>query len=62
MPCTPFVGLPGDRDRRGDDFHVEAGVNLVGGFEWGPRGRYLLELRVGVGDIPDLKITAGIGL
>lgn len=51
-----------DRDRRdrGDDFDVEAGLNLVGGFEWGPRGRYLLELRVGVGDIPDLKVTAGI--
>ena len=45
-----------------DDFNVEAGLNLVGGFEWGPRGRYLLELRVGIGDIPNVKVTAGIGL
>jgi hypothetical protein len=45
-----------------DDFNVEAGLNLVGGFEWGPRSRYLLELRVGIGDIPNVKVTAGIGL
>jgi hypothetical protein len=45
-----------------DDFHVDAGLNLVGGFEWGPRGRYLLEIRFGVGDIPNVKVTAGIGL
>jgi hypothetical protein len=52
-----------DSDRnRGDDFNVEAGLNLVGGFEWGPRRRYLLEIRAGVGDIPDFKVTAGIGL
>jgi hypothetical protein len=47
---------------RRDDFNVEAGLNLIGGFEWGPRGRYLLELCAGVGDIPSLKVTAGIGL
>jgi len=50
-----------DRDRRGDDFHVEAGLNLVAGFFWGARDRYLLEMRAGVGDIPDFKVTAGIG-
>ena len=49
-----------DRDR-GDDFHVEAGLNLVAGFFWGARDRYLLEMRAGVGDIPDFKVTAGIG-
>jgi hypothetical protein len=53
-----------DSDRNGgdDDFDVEAGLNLVAGFEWGPRRRYLLEIRAGVGDIPNFKVTAGIGL
>lgn len=50
-----------DRDRRGDDFQVEAGLNLVAGFLWGAGDRYLLEVRAGVGDIPDFKVTAGIG-
>jgi hypothetical protein len=48
-----------DADHR--DFDVGAGMNLVGGFEWGTHRSLILELRVGVGDIPDLKLTAGIG-
>ena len=64
----PYVGgglgvalIDSDRDG-GDDFNAEAGLNLVAGFEWGARRRYLLEVRAGVGDIPDFKVTAGIGL
>lgn len=48
---------PGDGD---DDLNVEAGLNLIAGFEWGARHRYLLEARAGVGDIPDFKVTVGI--
>jgi hypothetical protein len=51
-----------DRDERpgrsGTD--VEAGLNLVGGMEWGDRNAYMLEARVGIGDIPDFKLTIGI--
>jgi len=43
-----------------DDVNVEAGVNLVGGFEFGDTDKYLLEARVGIGDIPDFKLTIGI--
>lgn len=64
----PYLGgglgvalIDSDRDRRGDDFNVEAGLNLIAGFFWGARDRYLLEMRAGVGDIPDFKVTAGIG-
>jgi hypothetical protein len=56
------VALKDPTGNHHDDFNVGAGLNLVGGFEWGSRGRYLLELRAGVGDIPSLKVTAGIGL
>jgi hypothetical protein len=35
-------------------------VNLVGGFEFGNADKYLLEARVGIGDIPDFKLTIGI--
>lgn len=47
------------RDDRDDDVDVEAGVNLVGGFEWNA-GKYLLEARVGIADIPRFKVTVGI--
>jgi hypothetical protein len=64
----PYLGgglgvalIDADRDERGDDFNVEAGLNLIAGFLWGARDRYLLEMRAGVGDIPDFKVTAGIG-
>ena len=64
----PYLGgglgvalIDSDRNRRGDDFNVEAGLNLLAGFFWGTRDRYLLEVRAGVGDIPDFKVTAGIG-
>ncbi len=43
-----------------DDVNVEAGVNLLGGFEWGAANKYLLEARVGIGDIPDFKLTIGV--
>lgn len=56
------VALVDPNGKRSGDFNAEVGLNLIGGFEWGPRARYLLELRVGVGDIPSFKVTAGIGL
>lgn len=43
-----------------DDVNVEAGVNLVGGFEFGDTDKYMLEARVGIGDIPDFKLTIGL--
>ncbi len=46
---------------------VGAGISLVGGIQWGrpPRrskaaGRYLFEIRVGVGDVPNFKFLFGI--
>jgi hypothetical protein len=47
-----------DTDRH---FDVEAGLNLIAGFEWGTHRKLILEVRGGVGDIPDLKVSAGIG-
>lgn len=69
-PWTPYLGgglgvafIDRDRDRdrprNDDDLEVEAGLNLVGGFEWGETHQYLLEARAGVGDIPDFKVTVG---
>ena len=40
-------------------FDSDAGLNLVGGIEFGARFQYMLEARVGVGDLPDFKLTAG---
>ena len=66
---APYLGgglgigvISRDRGREdGDsDVNVEAGVNLVGGFEWGDTYKYLLEARLGVGDIPDFKLTIGV--
>lgn len=66
---SPYLGgglgigiISRDRGRNDgdDDVNVEAGVNLVGGFEWGEANKYLLEARVGIGDIPDFKLTIGL--
>ncbi len=46
---------------------IEPVINVVGGVEWGvfrPRSssshRYLLEARLGLGDTPDFKLSAGV--
>ena len=65
---APYLGgglgigvISRDRGRDDDsDVNVEAGVNLVGGFEWGETYKYLLEARLGIGDIPDFKLTIGV--
>ena len=51
---------------RGGGLNIEPVLNLVAGAEWGaPRPgsrafrRYLLEVRVGMGDTPELKLVAG---
>jgi len=48
----------------GTGLDVEAALHIVGGIEWGDLRagfrRYLVEARLGVGDTPDLKLTAGI--
>ncbi len=67
-PWTPYLGgglgvslISRDTGRDGDsDLDTEAGLNLIGGLEWGDVHRYLLEARVGVGDIPEFKLTVGI--
>jgi hypothetical protein len=48
------------QEHRYDGVDVDAGLNLVAGFEAGRSNRYLLEARAGVGDIPDFKLTVGI--
>ncbi len=68
-PWTPYLGgglgislihRDAGRDNGDGDLHAEAGLNLIGGLEWGDAHRYLLEARVGVGGIPDFKLTVGI--
>lgn len=69
QPWRPYLGaglgvalIDFDEDRfpgRRDDVEVEAGLNVIAGFEWGPSHEYLLEIRGGIGDIPDLKVTVG---
>ncbi|NKB89657.1 MAG: hypothetical protein GKS06_15680 [Acidobacteria bacterium] len=58
----------GDRGKDGGLF----GANLIGAVEWGTRAtphvsaaggsylRYLLEVRVGLADLPELKVTVGL--
>jgi outer membrane protein W len=45
-----------------DNTDTEVGLNLVGGFVIPTRSsnQWFLELRLGVGDIPDLKIMTGL--
>ena len=71
-PWRPYAGgglginfidvTEGVGEGRGLD--VEAALQIVGGIEWGDLRagfrRYLVEARLGVGDTPDLKLTAGI--
>jgi hypothetical protein len=49
---------------QGRGLDVEAALNIAGGIEWGRLRtgfrRYLIEARLGLGDTPDLKLTAGI--
>jgi hypothetical protein len=52
---------------QGDGLGIEPVLNVVGGIEWGEGGkgsrsarRYLLEARLGLGDTPDFKVTAGL--
>ena len=68
-PWRPYLGgglgisLVSRDSGRGDgnnDLDVEAGLNLIGGLEWGASHKYLLEARAGVGGIPDFKLTVGI--
>lgn len=55
-------GVTIDPDQGHVGFHINAGLNLVAGFEAGRSNRYLLEIRAGVGGIPDFKVTVGINL
>lgn len=62
-PIVPYLGAGlgvavTDRDERDTD--VDAGLNIVGGFEFGDTSKYLLEARVGIGDIPEFKVTIGL--
>ena len=50
-----------------EGLNIEPVLNLVAGAEWGaPRPgsrafrRYLVEVRVGMGDTPELKLVAGL--
>jgi hypothetical protein len=59
----PFVGgglilALYDGNDRGRDSDLEAGVGVAGGIEWGQR--FMVELRAGFGDVPELKLTFGI--
>jgi len=67
---TPYLGggvglnwynWDGGRFPGRDDSDMRAGLNVVGGIEKGLRGgdRFLLELKLGLSDSPDMKVTAG---
>ncbi len=60
-----FIDVTSGIGREGG-LHIEPVLNLVAGAEWGASRpssrafrRYLLEVRVGIGDTPDLKLVAG---
>lgn len=55
-----FIHRDSGREAGDGNFDVGAGLNLIGGFEWGEASKYLLEARVGVGGIPDFKLTVGL--
>ncbi len=60
----PYVGGGLGVAFRDSERHMDvgAGLNLVAGFEWGTHRKLILEVRAGVGDIPDLKVSVGLGL
>lgn len=75
-PWRPYLGgglgisfFDKTGDNQGKGFNAGAALNLIGGIEWGkpPRGarssaRYLFEVRIGVGDAPDLKLVFGFNI
>jgi hypothetical protein len=65
---TPYAGggvginvVNFDDDIGGDDSDTDVGLNLLGGIEKGTGGgdRFFLELKLGLVDSPDFKITVG---
>lgn len=58
-----FIDVTEGRGNQGG-LDLGAALNIVGGIEWGNLRagfrRYLIEGRLGLGDTPDFKLTAGI--
>jgi hypothetical protein len=56
-----YIDYDTDDKKNGDESETEIGVALVGGIETRLKSgtRFLVELQVGLGDIPDAKLLAG---
>ena len=57
-----FYEFDSDGQGNGDDSETEVGANLVGGLRFMSSGRtshFFTELRLGLGDVPDLKLIGG---